>query len=618
MESVSEIETKATPPDDFGRVVYVERAKKPDTDLIVVGGPGWRGGRWKGFEEKLSTERAAQAMRAAVRGELGPQMYLMREMPARDGSLAALLSTRVTAPTGLARTMLPATIRGGTQADIDLAQEVAEECAEMVDSINEFDTWLIDYFDAIPMGLSVSEIIYRADGSIEAFRWVDPVNLEFDDDGYLVIVDHLPSGIEQRIRVADYPWKFIIHRAKTRSGSVSDTPLLKSLLWPFIFRNYALKDWSVYLETFGMPIRIGKYGAGASDKDKAQLSMMLEKMASDAWAVISEKTSIEFEEIASRGVEPYSAFYKAMRGEYALACVGQEGTNLPNEYGAKADAVVKGTVRQDLLENDCSQGEASFKRDALFAFVMFRRGLDIARRYTPTLHFQYEPAIDYAAQAVVDRTVLIELGVGRRVPIAAVGERYGWSEFMVDADDPNFNPDEMVVGAAPEIPDDEDGSDDEDADADKGVEKRLANGGKASGAALAALDRAFRRSMQRYSAGTSPEQETLDDLGDRVTEKADKVFRGLSDDIKAMIATSEDLKDLRRRLQEQLRDAYDSMDRTKLEELTERAVFAARLYGRGAMVDAIRKKAAYKISKKGHGKAIRARAIPLRKSGATR
>lgn len=602
-ELPAEIE-KATPPDDFGRVVYVERTQpKPDTDLIVVGGPGWRGGRWKGFEEKLSTERAAMAMRAAIRGELGSQMQLMREMPKRDGSLRALLATRVTAPTGLNRVMLPATIRNAKQSDINLAQEIAEECAEMMDSINEFDSWQVDYFDAIGMGLSVSEIIYRPDASIEMFRWVDPANLEFDDDGYLVIVDHLPNGIEQRLRVADYPWKFIIHRAKTLSGSVADTALLASLIWPFIFRSYALKDWSVFLETFGMPIRIGKYGPGATPTDKAQLAAMLEKLASDAWAVISEKTAIEFKEISSRAAEPYSAFYKAMRGEYALACVGQEGTNLPNEYGAKADAAVKNTVRQDLLENDCSQGEASFKRDALFPFVMFRRGVEIARRFTPTLHWQYEPAIDYAAQAVVDRTVLIELGVGRRVPIAAVGERYGWSEFMVDADDPNFDPEEMVVGAAPEMPDDDGDADDEE---ENSVEKRLV-GGKASTGSLAALDRAFRRSMQRYSAGTSDEQETLDDFAGRVTDKADKVFRGLADEVKAMIATAEDLPDLR----ERLRKAYDDLDRTKLEELTERAIFAARLYGRSAMVDAIRKKSGNKISKK--SQAVRPRAIPLRR-----
>jgi phage gp29-like protein len=590
-------EMKAAPEqnyaDEFGREVIVVEAERPDPELLIVS--RWQSERYRGFGDRLSTEGVAAALRAAEAGDLGAQMSLFQEMEERDPTLGSVMQTRRGYPLGLERVMQAATIRGGTEADLDLAQEIADECEEMIDQTPAFDEWMIDLFDAVGKGFSLSEKIYNADATLAGIKRVDPELLSFEaPDGALTVTFASRDDMRPiKIRCADYPWKWVIHRSKMRSGHPSRGGVLRTLVWVYVFRNYGLRDWSIFCERFGMPMRIGKYGPGATTNDKAVLTEMVEKMGSEAWAVISEKTVIEFKELMGRGVEPFSAFWRALGGEYALAVLGQTATTMVNEFGTRGDSAVKQLVRQDIGEMDCTQAEASLKRDILYPFVLARHGADVARRFTPTLHFRYEPPKDLAAQALVDRFAVLESGLGRFIPVDRLAERYGISDLLVMPDDPEYDPDLMVIGEAPDMGDDEDDpADPEDGDGEDGSgddpdEKKALAGGFATSKSLRALDRAFALDLSKRYADRgreNPDQRQVDRFVDLSVEKADRAFRSLSAPIRALVAQSEDLTDLR----ERMRKAYEELPHEKLAEMIARATFAARLYGRATIADKIK------------------------------
>lgn len=65
--------------------------------------------------------------------------------------------------------------------------------------------------------------------------------------------------------------KFVIHRYKAKNPHESRNGVLRVVSWMYLFKNYDLKDWVLFCEVFGMPLRLGKYTAAASEADQRAL-----------------------------------------------------------------------------------------------------------------------------------------------------------------------------------------------------------------------------------------------------------------------------------------------------------------------------------------------------------
>ncbi len=55
-----------------------------------------------------------------------------------------------------------------------------------------------------------------------------------------------------------------------------------------------MKDWVIFCEVYGMPLRLGKYDPGASKEDKEALAIAVQTLGTDAAGIISKATEIEF------------------------------------------------------------------------------------------------------------------------------------------------------------------------------------------------------------------------------------------------------------------------------------------------------------------------------------
>ncbi|EEG23001.1 Mu-like prophage protein gp29 [Eikenella corrodens] len=96
-----------------------------------------------------------------------------------------------------------------------------------------------------------------------------------------------------------WPLGWIVHRHQARSGFLARGGLMRSLAWPYLFKNYSVRDLAEFLEIYGLPVRIGKYPAGASDKEKTTLLNALVGIGHNAAGIIPETMMLELLDAAS-------------------------------------------------------------------------------------------------------------------------------------------------------------------------------------------------------------------------------------------------------------------------------------------------------------------------------
>jgi phage gp29-like protein len=592
--------------DEFGRdgkSTISERVEKRGSSMIIdeLTLSGLNATRWDIFTSQLSTEYVARCLLLAESGNLLAANALYEQMEERDPSLHSAMMTRRAGPMACERIMLPARPPKGKkkgnniQFDPDLARQVADDTMWVVENINDFDGTLIDSLDAVGKSISVLEIDWNAakDGTIDSIRHVNPRLYNFDFETGDLYVTNTENSLElKRIFIKDYDYKFIVHRSKMRAGHACRGGVMRTITWTYVFRNYAWRDQSVYTEIFGMPMRIGKYKPNATPQDKTQLATMLKQMASNAWALISETTEIEFEEAVNRGVEPYTAFLNALRSEYFLAILGQEGTNVTNKYGSKGDTQIKQLVRQDILEADCKQLENTLRWQLLYPIVYYRWGKKIADAYCPLLHFKYEPAMALAQQAEIDKKVLIDMGVGSIVSRKEIAKRYNFETIEDGApDEDRILPKDFVPGVTTQTEaDQETGSQPTTKDGQPSKAKKKS--GKPDSAKKAG-DNAKRNQKLRgtmaimlakkFDNTEEQNQEAVNQFIELVTEKADETMAPIVAPLISLVSECTSFEELRDKLEE----VYADLDSDKLQIALGWSMMASRLFGRKAIVERV-------------------------------
>ena len=77
----------------------------------------------------------------------------------------------------------------------------------------------------------------------------------------------LRQGMDE-VDLPDY--KFIVHFHKAKSGLPIRGGLARLAAWAYMFKNYTVKDWAIFCEAYGHPLRLGKYEATAKPEDSAR------------------------------------------------------------------------------------------------------------------------------------------------------------------------------------------------------------------------------------------------------------------------------------------------------------------------------------------------------------
>lgn len=205
-----------------------------------------------------------QKMRAlfedAESGDIRAQHELFADIEERDSDIAANMGTRKRALLTLNWRVAPP--RNATPEE----EKLSDQAYEMMDSLPTLEDLIMDLMDAVGHGFSALEVEWVfSDGLYLPRNFIHRPQSWFKwdkDDGLLLRTRENPEG------EALWPLGWVVHTQKSRSVRQARNGLFRSLSWLYMFKHYAVHDFAEFLELYGMPIRIGKYGAGATKEEK--------------------------------------------------------------------------------------------------------------------------------------------------------------------------------------------------------------------------------------------------------------------------------------------------------------------------------------------------------------
>ncbi|RJF84865.1 DUF935 domain-containing protein [Azospirillum cavernae] len=358
----------------------------------------------------LTPDRLARLLRASEHGDATAYLELAEDMEERDLHYRGVLSTRK-----LSVAQLEVTVEAASDAADD------QKAAALVrDAIAAFDIeeMLFDLLDGLGKGYSVVEMIWdttAADGwRVVGFEYRDPRWFQYDrvDGRTLRLVDGSANGEDLQ------PNRFIIHRPKTKSGVPIRGGLARVSAWAYLFKTFTIKDWVVFAEVYGHPLRLGKYGLGASERDKDVLLAAVRDLGSDAAAIIPESMQIEFQQASTGSVELWEKLADWLDRQVSKAVLGQT-TTTDAISGGHAVGKEHRQVQGDIERADGRQLAATLNRD--FVPVLVSVNLGPRDRY-PKIRIGRPDEEDIGA--LVERVVkLVPLGL--KVGMSTIRDRIG-------------------------------------------------------------------------------------------------------------------------------------------------------------------------------------------------
>jgi phage gp29-like protein len=392
--------------DHLGRPVALGRLKAEEAGPTVTGVRQVLSGH---PAQGLTPGRLARLLRAAEDGDPTAYLELAEEMEEKDLHYRSVLATRKYQVAGL-----------------DITVEAATDAAEDVRAADLIRDWLsrdelrdelFDILDAVGKGYSLTEIIWDTSGGQwlpARLEWRDPRWFQFDrTDGRTPM---LLSETGQPVPLS--PYKYIYHAHKSKSGLPIRGGLARAIAWGYLFKMFDVKSWVEFAEVFGVPLRVGKYGPGASEADKAVLLQAVRNISKDAAAIIPASMTIDFVEAKISGsIALFEKLADWLDRQTSKAVLGQTGTTDTGSRVGTADAHER--VRQDIEEADARQLAATLNRDLVRPVIDLNLG---PRKLYPKIVIKRIDAEDLTALAE-NLGKLVPLGL--KVGMSTIRDKFG-------------------------------------------------------------------------------------------------------------------------------------------------------------------------------------------------
>ena len=379
---------------------------------------------------RITPGRLARILRDADEGDTESFLILADEMEERELHYRSVLNTRKLSVTGR-----PVVVEAVSESPRDV--EIADAVRDLV-ADPSFECLTFDALDGLGKGYSVVEILWDTTGARwkpRGYKHRDATFFRYDVEtlSMLRLVDEADpvNGLDLA------PFKYVVHVPKLKTGLPIRAGLARVAAAAYMLKSFTLRDWHAFMEVFGMPLRLGKYGQDATDAEKATLLQAVSSIAFDAAAIIPESMVIEFVE-ATKGSGGQTLFRDAADWwdrQVSKVVLGQTMTT--DDGSSRAQAQVHDGVKDDYTRADCRQLAATINRDLVRPFVDLNWG---PQEKYPYVRFQHDEAEDLESGA---RTVEILARSGLRIPTHWVRDKFGI---------PDPEGDEEVIGGKAPAP----------------------------------------------------------------------------------------------------------------------------------------------------------------------
>ena len=383
----------------------------------------------------LTPQRLVAQFREADAGDLSSQMALFEQMEEKDAHLYCVANTRRLAVTGLHWEMVSAAelpgwkTGGGPSRDRGMADAAAAYCDAALHDAKGFEESLAHLALAVGRNIALVELVWQATAAGLWLSELVPVDFNRlvlgDLDEIRIVTD--PSQHDGEPLPPD---KFIVHAPHAASGHPSRGGLLRVTGLAYLGKHFAIKDWLIFAEVFGMPVRVARYAPNATPDEKRELLDMLRQLGADATGVFSKAVELEIIQSRSPGeVNLYENLCLYFDREISKAWLGQTLTTDTARMLASAGAAkVHDQVRRDLRDDDLRKEAQTLRRDLLAPMTRWQFGPDapvphfrrvVDRRFDPEkLGRVLDIAVNQLGAKVPARWAHASLGI----PEAAAGE----------------------------------------------------------------------------------------------------------------------------------------------------------------------------------------------------
>jgi phage gp29-like protein len=350
----------------------------------------------------LTPSKLGSILKAADAGDAIQYLELAETIEERDPHYSGVLRTR-----RLAVSQLPVTVKPASDdaEDVDRAKMVEDwlDRDELADEI-------FDILDTLGKGYSATEILWDTSEG----QWM-PRKLELRDprwfrfDRFNLTTPLLLGENGQELPMPAF--KFIFATIKAKSGLPIRAGLARIAVWPYLFKKFTERDWAIFTQTYGQPLRVGKFGPNASEEDKRTLLRAVSNIAGDCAAIVPESMMIEFIEAANVGAA--HALYKD-RAEWldeqvSKLVLGQTATT-DAKTGGLGSGKEHRQVQEDIERADAKALGAVLNRDLIQPWMQLNFG---PQKTYPRLIIAREESEDLKAMAdalgpMIDRGLEVE------------------------------------------------------------------------------------------------------------------------------------------------------------------------------------------------------------------
>lgn len=512
-----------------GRPIQLSQIREPQTAHLTalhheVGNHPSRG---------LTPSKLATILDAAEQGDIVAQFGLFEDMEEKDGHIMSEMGKRRRAVLGLDWDIVP--------PDSPTAKEknAAKALMALVDSLDDFEATLFDVTDAIGKGFAALEFDgwQRLDGD-----WLPRDIIHRPQSWFQLVRGHRQ---ELRLRGAAggeplRPFGWIVHEHKAKSGYLERSALFRVLVWPYLFKNYSVGDLAEFLEIYGIPMRVGKYPSGATEKEKLTLLRALAALGHNAAGIIPIGMELDFLNAAQGDPAAFELMIAWCERTQSKAILGGTLTSQADgKSSTNALGNVHNEVRQELRDADALQIAKTLSRQLIFPIAVLNGLADDWRR-CPRFVFHTQEPEDLSAYAT---SLPALVGMGLRISRQ-------WAQEKLGIPEPEADEEILTAGAAP-VP-----------------EEPLPLGQQAAATAR-------RRAVA--TVALPPPSQMLDPARSHVEPASDAWI----DQIRALVMQVSSLDELR----DQLLMLYPQMTLDDYADAMTEALVAAELAGRSEIVD---------------------------------
>lgn len=497
----------------------------------------------------LTPSNLVNILTEAEQGNMLAQCYLAEDIEEKDGHIFAELFKRKAALAGMPFEIQPPP-NASTQEQKD-----ANDIEQILRDTECWHDLIFNMGDGILKGFSNIEIewgTYQNFRIPTCFEHIPATFFQLHQHDQRQIVLRSDNSMGEPLR----PYGWIQHRHAAKSGYPARQGLVRQLVWPFLFKNYSVRDLAEFLEIYGIPTKLGKYPSGATPDEKTKLLQAVLSIGHNAGGIIPKGMEIEFNEAAKGGgSDPFETMISWCERTQSKAILGQTLTADAGTVGSQALGTVHNDVRIEIRDHDLAQLASTLNRDLVQPLYMLNgKSYTGDPRRKPRLVFDTQEPEDLA---LFSDALPKLVGIGVQIPVS-----YVQNKLRIPM--PEGNEPILATYTAPPV-----------------------------GAALAAKESATKEATKKTTAAlkyafaalkakpvgvrqTLTNDDGADLLSARLKAQAAPAFAQIMQPIQTMVDNADSLP----QLLDQLLELQDSLDTKEFEEVMAQAFAAAELAGR--------------------------------------